>query len=296
MVIQNLLVASDFSVYSSMAERRAAIICKTYRCRKAEIVNIAKAESPQILVVIRKSSADKEASSIVEETLRQLEMRTNDLRNNFQVDFDRVVKFGHPAQEIIAYANEMHADLIIAGAHGGNIFDNLFLGNTTDKLVRMARRPLLVVKKEPVSEYSHILVPVDFTEDFLQATRLALAMHPQGCITLLHAYDVWYKGRMSYAGVEQETIDLHRRLAHESAHESMSLFIDKLGLPGRIVKRQLEFGMPSAVISKYAEKFQSDLIVMGKHGYSRLEELLIGSVTRSTIEHVQCDVLVVPAL
>jgi nucleotide-binding universal stress UspA family protein len=38
-----------------------------------------------------------------------------------------------------------------------------------------------------------------------------------------------------------------------------------------------------------------DLIVLGKHGRSRLDKLLLGSVTQHTLDQTSCDVLIVPA-
>lgn len=295
MLIQHVLVASDFSKYSSMAEQRAAMLCKTYQCNKAEIITIEKPEAPQILAVLKKSTADKEESLIIEEALRELEMRAYDLLDRFQVNFKCVVKLGQPAHEIAAYSNATHADLLVAGAHGGNFFSALFVGNTIDKLMRLIHCPLLVVKKDCASDYRHILVPVDFTEDSLQAACLALALQPQGLITLLHAYEVGQGAKMSYAGVNRDMISIYRKQAHEQARESMSLFIDKLNAPDRIFRRQIVADLPSLAIRQYAEKFKPDLIVMGKHGYSRVEELLIGSVTRDTVAQTQCDILIVPS-
>jgi nucleotide-binding universal stress UspA family protein len=37
-----------------------------------------------------------------------------------------------------------------------------------------------------------------------------------------------------------------------------------------------------------------DLIVMGKHGRTWMEELIVGSVTRDTIDCTKCDIIVTP--
>jgi nucleotide-binding universal stress UspA family protein len=43
-----------------------------------------------------------------------------------------------------------------------------------------------------------------------------------------------------------------------------------------------------------AAETQPDLIIMGRHGYTGLTRLLMGSVTARVIGHSPCDVLVVP--
>lgn len=52
-------------------------------------------------------------------------------------------------------------------------------------------------------------------------------------------------------------------------------------------------GSPRAVILDEAESWGADLIVLGSHGYSRLERLLLGSVSQSVVSHAKCSVEVV---
>jgi nucleotide-binding universal stress UspA family protein len=53
------------------------------------------------------------------------------------------------------------------------------------------------------------------------------------------------------------------------------------------------FGSPESRIVETAEEFGSDLIIVGSHGYSRWERLLLGSVSQSVVHHAPCSVLVV---
>jgi nucleotide-binding universal stress UspA family protein len=45
-------------------------------------------------------------------------------------------------------------------------------------------------------------------------------------------------------------------------------------------------------IIKLAERLKTDLIIMPSHNYSRLENILIGSVTSRVVERAHCSVLV----
>ncbi len=53
------------------------------------------------------------------------------------------------------------------------------------------------------------------------------------------------------------------------------------------------FGSPDSRIVETAEEWKADLIVVGSHGYSRWERLLLGSVSSSVVHHAPCSVLVV---
>jgi nucleotide-binding universal stress UspA family protein len=52
-------------------------------------------------------------------------------------------------------------------------------------------------------------------------------------------------------------------------------------------------GDPSSVIVRYAQDAGIDLIVMGTHGRSGLERLLLGSVAEKVLRDAHCSVLVV---
>jgi nucleotide-binding universal stress UspA family protein len=54
-------------------------------------------------------------------------------------------------------------------------------------------------------------------------------------------------------------------------------------------------GMPYEIIVKTAGKKKADLIVVGSHGRTGIEKLLMGSVTERVIGHSECPVLVVKA-
>lgn len=51
-------------------------------------------------------------------------------------------------------------------------------------------------------------------------------------------------------------------------------------------------GSPAREIIRMAEKLQADLIVMPSHNYSRVENILIGSVTSKVVERAHCSVMV----
>jgi nucleotide-binding universal stress UspA family protein len=52
-------------------------------------------------------------------------------------------------------------------------------------------------------------------------------------------------------------------------------------------------GDPEMAISDYAKKWGADLIVVGWRDRSRVERLLLGSVSQSVVKHAPCSVLVV---
>jgi universal stress protein A len=73
--------------------------------------------------------------------------------------------------------------------------------------------------------------------------------------------------------------------------------LEKHRLDGALAGRTLvELGEPAAKIREVAKREGVDLIVLGTHGKSTLEDLLFSSVATKTIRHSGCPVLAVPPL
>ncbi|MGA2798676.1 MAG: universal stress protein [Thermoguttaceae bacterium] len=57
------------------------------------------------------------------------------------------IRFGDPGHQIVDYAQEVRADLIALSSHGQTGLTRLLLGSVAEKVVRLARCPVLVLKK-----------------------------------------------------------------------------------------------------------------------------------------------------
>jgi nucleotide-binding universal stress UspA family protein len=69
--------------------------------------------------------------------------------------------------------------------------------------------------------------------------------------------------------------------------------IQECGQRGLVVSSELLKGPPKHVILQLAESWGADLIVVGSHGYNRLERFLLGSVSHSIATHAKCSVEIV---
>ena len=59
------------------------------------------------------------------------------------------------------------------------------------------------------------------------------------------------------------------------------------------VNSEVTRGYPSDVILDRAQRWESDLIVVGSHGYSGLKRFLVGSVSQNVSSHAKCSVEIV---
>ena len=122
---------------------------------------------------------------------------------------------------------------------------------------------------------------------------MAMQIAPDARITIVHAFRVPLEWRLRIAGASDEAIHTY---CEEERQEAMSRIRDLIqgftGDPHRI-SFAVERGDASRVILAKEEELSADVIVIGKHGQSILEELFLGSITRHVLAGSKCDVLVV---
>ena len=57
------------------------------------------------------------------------------------------IHFGDPGHEIAQYAEQVEAGLIVVSSHGKSGLTRLLIGSVADRVVRLARCPVLVLKR-----------------------------------------------------------------------------------------------------------------------------------------------------
>ncbi len=99
-----------------------------------------------------------------------------------------------------------------------------------------------------------------------------------------------------YGGYLPDTAELEktaRENAEKTVADSAKRVREFAGSAGADISTDVLFGSPDSRIVETAEEWKADLIIVGSHGYSRWERLLLGSVSDSVVHHAPCSVLVV---
>jgi nucleotide-binding universal stress UspA family protein len=83
----------------------------------------------------------------------------------------------------------------------------------------------------------------------------------------------------------EELTKLHQQVASRAAA--------RLAAAGLQAESRVPQGDPRALLIELAKQEQADLIVVGSHGRTGLEKLVMGSVATHVVTHAPCSVLVV---
>ncbi len=77
------------------------------------------------------------------------EKAVSDVKENGEaagVEVKEILGEGHPSNEIIDFAENNNADLIVMGTHGKSGIDRFLLGSVAEKVVRNSKIPVMVVR------------------------------------------------------------------------------------------------------------------------------------------------------
>jgi len=145
-------------------------------------------------------------------------------------------------------------------------------------------------------ELRRILVPTDFSPCAEQALdwALYLATRSGANLHLLHAVVLFQEDPHDPAHHFPDLEDLHARLT-AAAEEAMQAGLAQRDTRHLTVTRAQRRGVSApGVILDYAAERAVDAIVVGTHGRTGLERLLLGSVAESVVRRAGCPVLTVP--
>lgn len=290
---RTLLAATDFSAPARHALERAARLAASHPGARLTLAHVA---SRSALDGLRRLLS-RDAAGIEAQLLEQAERALAELAAQLATHhpcttIDTVLKQGVAQTALVELASALNSDLLVMGARGTHFVHEHLLGSTTERVLRTSRRPLLAVKQRPHTPYRRILAPVDFSDHAAAAINTAYAWLPDADFVLLHAFESELESTFRQAGMDDDRIHEYRILARESARASMEAFIGKLAVPPGRLSRQFVHGAATLHILEHEQSLDADLIVMGKHGQSALEELLLGSVTQHVLAYSTSDVLI----
>ncbi len=142
-----------------------------------------------------------------------------------------------------------------------------------------------------MSRIQKILVPIDFSKSTETVFAAACEQAKQTGAELYLLYVV--EDLTPYVGLSVPHISLDEieREMEEAAHRKMTLFVEQREDVGVALHPEIRRGNVASVITEFAREIDADLIVMGTHGYSGLEKLLLGSNAEKVLKTAPCSVM-----
>jgi len=291
--ISHVLCPIDFSDISQHALDHAAALAHWYEAKLTLLyvfVTLPTMDLPPIVL----EDADR---ARIESDMRRM---AAGVPSGVTVDV-RVEQTESAHKEILAQVAATGADLLVLGTHGRSGFQRLFLGSVTEKVIRKATCPTLVVPPRasdvpsdaPV-RFRRILCPIDFSASSLSAFAYALniAEEADAHLTLLHVIEMPPElGENPLA--RDFDIDRIHAAADADARSRLRDLVPAQARTYCTVETDVVEGRAYRRVLERAAEDGSDVIVMGVHGRGAVDLLVFGSTTHHVIRGATCPVLLV---
>ena len=285
-----MLIATDLSGPARLAANRAAQLARAAGARIQLVHALDAGAAAQLRQLLGVDIAFE--ANLIEHTREELRALAAELAAANHVEVEPTLMQGPVVDEITRESERTPTDLVVIGARGTDFMRRLVFGSTAERLLRKTVRPMLVVKQRAHEPYQRVLVALDFSAWSKPLIALAQRVAPRAHLVLLSAYDVPYKGRMRLAGVADAKIESYRERARKSAEQQLHALAAAAGLAPSGWTPFLAYADPSLAIGEQEVEQACDLIVVGKHGRSVMEDWLLGSVTSHVLAESVGDVLV----
>jgi nucleotide-binding universal stress UspA family protein len=292
MLFQRILCPIDFSEFSTLAFRHAVSLAEHYR---ASLVAL------HVLEMWKYPYADYAAADGGDyaNLRKSLHMGAKEHLHGFvkQHPHERIhpelaICEGRAADSILSFAQREKFDLIVMGTHGRRGFDRLVLGSTTNRVMRRACSPVLVVSHPEHNvmttgpdgrhRLSRILYCTDFSinSDRAQQYAVSVAAEYDAELTMLHVTGSAEDLARAEAMIAQRTKELDKLISGTQ--------------PRRVdLRTAVRCGKPYEEIVDYAKEVQAHLVIMTARGGDAVDRAIFGSTTYRVIQLGPCPVLAI---
>jgi nucleotide-binding universal stress UspA family protein len=278
--MKKILVPTDFSENAKKALQFAAeISIKTGAAIEILHVNTTAAYfTPSPDIVFDSTELDSYAAAVATD-LRILKRALTIPEKFAHLDLETRIEGGYLHETLKRIAEEDETDLIVMGTKGATGALEFFVGSNTEKVIRTASCPVLVVP-EKANDFdlktvvlATTLLP-DQQEAFNEVARWQKEFH--------FGVKILYINTVGSYGAIDDIQSKAAELCTKSGMVKMDLF------PKNYVFNE------EAAILEFSQENNADLIVMATHQRRGISHLIFGSLTEDTANHSDIPVLCVP--
>src|SRR5687767_535716 len=295
-MFKSILVPLDGSTFAEQALPHAIILARQAQAN-VQLISVRLANAPSAAPVAEEKYLARIASQLEPELPGAI---TYEVVTREYGPSPDPPSLAHTAADAIArYASEREVELCVMATHGRGGVRRAWLGSVTDCLIRIAPRPVLLIRPKDEAFGSavsadrgmhHIVILVDGSQTAEQVIPYALRIGtPFGAhYTLLRVMSplVWgpFDVRVSVAPTpltQHVAVDYVERLANDLRQQ------------GTVVTTHvIEAVSPGPAIVEFAEAHAADAIALSTEGAGRVRRMLLGSVTDKVVRSSDVPVLV----
>jgi len=232
-------------------------------------------------------------------TEEQVDRLSKEIEEHHRVS-TRIIRDISPASGILEYldADSNEIDFVVMGTHGRSALGHFFLGSVAEKVVRHSPCPVLTVASNRKDyrdspRYKKILVGFDFSDHSKHAVANARELVKKYDAHLIVLYVIEQEIAPAYYEIWRTEVNRELPEIKERARQALEQTLGEVGLDD--IEFDVEVGggdgRAHQEIVKFIKDHDVDLVVLGTHGLSGIERVLLGSTTEKVVRIAPCPVL-----
>lgn len=273
-----ILIPVDFSETSLLAIKHGAFIAQSEKSQLSllHVVNTPYISQNMFLPVVNM----EDNSGVEKKALAKLAELANDVKNQYGVNAQTIIKVGNPSSEVTNVAKEIGASLIVMGTHGYSPLEELVIGSVALKVITKAPCPTMAMSNAATNKgFSTIVMPIDGTVNSRQKVNYTIEMAKRFKSTV-HALGLLGANEENeFAGMEV-IMNQVRKLAEEQG----------VGFHSEILK---DLKNRATATVTYAEKNKADLIVIMTDQDAELSGFFLGPYSQQIIHLSKVPVIAI---
>ncbi len=272
--MKKIIVPIDFSEYSEYALKTASRLARNnnaellvlHMLEMSEVMLTASGEEPQKVIYFLKLAEQRFEDFLKKDYLKDIKVTP-------------IVKHFKVFSEVNEIAKKYDADLIVMGSHGASGVKEFFVGSNTERVVRHADIPVLVVKNDLSQvNFEVVAYACDFSEAsiaaYLKAVKMFEKMGSKLYLVYVNLPNDKFKNSLE---IEKLAVNFFTKAEGN---------LDKMDVVYYTSDYTVEDGILSSAI-----KIGADLIAIPTHGRKGLSHFFEGSVGEDVANHSTLPVI-----
>jgi nucleotide-binding universal stress UspA family protein len=271
--IKTILMPTDFSETGLLALNYAAEMAQLFKA-KLHLLHVI--EVPDYVFNIPEAQLHfVKQDSLEQITSKKIEEIATDIRRRFNLEVVSMCSTGRIPSEVISYAEEQKADIIVMGTHGAKGLDEYFLGSNAFRVVERAACPVITIqRKAGTGGFKEIVLPIDNLLHSREKTEytVALASRFNARVHILGLLETEEPAEIAKFNIKLDTVE-------ESVKKGGLQYIRKIVHGNNLAQAALD----------YSETAGADLIAILEDQESKLGG--IGPFAKQIVNHSRIPVL-----
>jgi nucleotide-binding universal stress UspA family protein len=270
--MKKILVPTDFSQQAEYALKVAAQLAKKH---DSELHLLHMVELPMHQIIATSNYSELPEAVFFMKIAHQKFEEATDKDYLDDLDIFENIKFNETPDGVSNYCDENDIDLIVMGSHGSSGIKEMFIGSNTEKVVRISRVPVLVIKNDHKEfTVNDFVFASDFKDDnkgtYDQAVKIAKIWGSK-----LHLLLVNTAGNFITTAEAEKAMDDFIKDTHYKKR-SFNVYNDVTVEKG---------------ILNFSKTINADLIGICTHGRQGIAHFFNGSISEDLVNHANRPVI-----